>query len=1393
MNRDLIRRNLLLSSTRFLEHERYWTGTLAADQGETSLLFDRPDPRPSGPRERLEIVIPPPLAAAIGCRGGRHPRDLYGWLVAALAGVLHRYLQTDDVTIVSPIDRTVASEETLGDRVFLRLRTRDETTCAQLVEAARTAIVEGYRNQDYPVREVVERIGKWDDRRRDSRLSNIICALEEVHDGTRLEPGGEGILFLFRRASPSGPVTGLVTWDPACYRGGYLGQVADHFVNMLHRLVDSPGAPIGTVPYLTPSETRLFARGYGAIERDYDREATVPALFERQADARGSHVAVVDDRRGMDYEELNDRANRLARTLRHEGVARNQLVGVLADRTVERLVDVLAILKAGGAYLPLDPGWPRGRFESIVRRAGLSLCIGSRAYRPAVEGLSSFLDVDDPRAYDVDGANLEPVNVATDRLYCLFTSGSTGTPKGVTVPHRALINRVSWIRHHYGLTGDDVAFHKTPFTFDVSVCELFRGILTGGKVCLLRPGAEWDQAAIVGTARRHGVTAIDIVPSLLEPLLDHLEAHGARSLSGVRWYFIGAEVLRPDLVRRFRETLGRANGSRLINLWGTTETTVDVSWYDCTDFDGVGPVPIGRPMQNTRLYVLDRRGNPQPMGVPGELCVDGDSLATGYLDDDVLTRERFADHPFRSGARMYRTGDIARWLPDGNLELIGRSDEQVKIRGMRVEPGEVEAALRGVPGIRDAAVTVIRDAPGAVGTEGPALVAYVIVEEGGTFDAAACRLRLREALPPQMVPAHLVRVARFPRMPGGKIDKGALPIPTGDDGAPPPGDRPARTAAERALVGIWGRVLGRAGIGVDDDFFDLGGHSLRAIELIFRIAKDLGVTIDLATLFEKPTIAGLAAHVDRARPTRFAPIPAVPPQSHHALSSGQTRIWIANLFKDKHTAYNVSGAYLVEGELCVEALGRSLAGVIRRHEVLRTTFRVVDGAPRQVVHDYPDALFPVETIEMPGRAPDDPEVRALVARAKETMLDLGRSPLVSVLHIRLGPGRHVLVIVTHHIAVDEWSMRILLREFGELYAASVAHREPRLEPVGVRYKDFAAWHNRLIGGSALDSQKDYWMRRFADIPPTVRIPQDYPTPKNRDFRVDSVFREADRATTALLGELAREEDATMFMLTLALFDALLHLATGRRDLVVGTTVAGRRHADLADLVGFLINTLALRTHVDGTATLRALIRDVRKVAIDAFDAQDYPFERLVEGLGPCSDQDPNPFFTIGFEYNSYEPPAADPQGLRLQPLDEAYTWLMFDLLVILREHDGRLGVSMNYSRELYRRETIERLADCFQALLRLGAARPDAAIGRVEAMDPDCVFRPSGRPSEELGPAGRPGRASTPGRGVPLAADFDFLPGGWAIDGHGAEGESREPREVANTRREPPYQGRSRP
>ncbi|MGH9362996.1 MAG: amino acid adenylation domain-containing protein, partial [Thermoanaerobaculia bacterium] len=975
---------------------------------------------------------------------------------------------------------------------------------------------------------------------------------------------------------------------------------------------------------------------------------------------------------------------------------------------------ILAILKSGGAYVPLDPDYPRERLAFLVEDAGAPVVLTQRALvgrLPATEARVLCLDEEEPGprpAASLSRRAARPDHAA----YVIYTSGSTGRPKGVVVTHANVVRLLRATEAWFGFDQRDVwtLFHS--FAFDFSVWELWGALAYGGRLVVVPYEVSRSPEALLDLLAAEGVTVLNQTPSAFRQLIQAGETAGPRELA-LRYVIFGGEALELQSLRPWFDRHGDER-PRLVNMYGITETTVHATYRPLgrPDLDAGRGSVIGRPIPDLRIHLLDRQGQPVPVGVPGEIHVGGAGLARAYHRRAALTAERFVPDGLagEAGARLYRSGDLARWLADGELEYLGRGDDQVKVRGFRVETGEIAAALRRHESVRECLV-VAREDPGDAPHE-RRLVAYVVPAAGEQPRPGELRAWLKSRLPEYMVPSAFVALDRLPLTAHGKVDRRALP--------PPASARPdvgavvaPRSPVEEALAALWCEALGLDEVGVEDSFFDLGGHSLLAVKLVARIREAFGVELPVRAVFTSPTVAALArelAEADASAPE--PPLVAVPRGGALPLSFMQERLWFLDRYEPGSAAFNMPLAVRVRGPLEPQRLRSALEALVARHESLRVRFPSMEGAPAVVIAPPPAMALPVT--ELSALAPAEGEKAAAQEAEREAAapFDLATGPLVRARLLRLSSQDHVLLLTVHHAVADGWSLGILAGELGPLYEALGRGQEPTLPELSLQYADYAAWERQRLQGARMERQLDYWRERLAGAPAQTELPADRPRPRVQTYHGQRLSRTLEAELVGGLHALSRSQGVTPFMALLAAFAVLVSRWSGQEDLVVGAPVAGRPRRELEGVVGPFLNTVALRVALAGNPTFLELLGRVREAALGAYQHQEVPFEKVLEALQPARDLARTPLFQLFFNMLTFPAPAAELAGLRFAPLSRPDVPSKFDLTVYAAENAGRVELELVYNTDLFDRARIAELAEQYEGLLRSFALDPGQPILR---------------------------------------------------------------------------------
>ncbi len=1262
-------------------------------------------------------LLPESLAAGLQKPMQASGATLFMVLLAAFQTLLHRYTGQEDIVVGTPIAgrRHPETEGLIGffvNTLVLRTDASGNPGFLQLLARVREVTLEAFAHQDLPFDKLVEALQPERDASRMPLFQVMFGVLNLAPEPPQLsgleirrQPVESGTSKFDLTLSLSETRNGLVAfaeYNRDLFDATTMRRLLEHLAILVQGIAADPDASLAALPLLAPAERfQVLVEWNDAAEPAGSRGLL--QLCTARAEKTPEAIAISYNGHGVTYRELISRANRLARHLVDLGIGREVPVGVCLERSPEMAVALLAVLEAGGVYLPLDPGYPAQRLSFMLEDSGVLVLLTQESLvedLPQRWGFTILLDTDwESIAGTGDGplsAGCGPDSLA----YMIYTSGSTGQPKGVMVPHRGLGNLAVAQARLFDVGPESRVLQFSSPSFDASISELAVSLAAGATLCFADRDALLPGPELLSVLRDLGITVVTLPPSALAAL-------PPEELPALRTLVVAGEACPFELAARW------GGERRLINAYGPTEATVCAGAAPLVA--GSGRLPLGRALAGLQLHLLDRSMNLVPAGVTGEICIAGIALARGYLGRPELTAEAFRPHPFgrEPGQRTYRTGDLGRRLPDGEIEFLGRRDQQVKLRGFRIELGEIEAALSRAPGVREAVVAVRQDLPGGKG-----LLAYLVPRAGVTLDTGEVRSLLREELPESMVPAHYVALEELPRSPNGKVDRRALPPLerlADQDGAAP------RGVLEELVAEIFSGLLNAEKVRRDASFFDLGGHSLLATQLVSRLREYAGVELPVAAVFEAPTPAELARRVDgelrSGGGVRMPPIERVARDLPLPLSFAQQRLWFLDQLAPGEATYNMPAGVRVAGPLRPAALAAACSEIVRRHEVLRTTFAAVDGEPVQVIaaaKPVPLPLVDLRGLPEPGRIP---EARRLGREEARRPFDLAHGPLLRVVLVALDEEEHAVLVTMHHIVGDGWSVGVLVRELAALYEAACAGRTSPLPELGIQYADFAQWQRRWLAGKVLDAEIAYWRERLGDSPPVLALPADRPRPALRTLRGARRSLGLPDELVARLGALARSHGATLFMALLAAFQALLARYGGQPEVSVGTPIAGRNHVQTEDLIGFFINTLVLRTDLSGDPPFTELLRRARSVTLGAYAHQDLPFEKLVEELQPVRDLSHTPLFQVLFVLQNTPSPVLQLSRLTLRPFGVDTGVALFDLTLSCAEENGGLICDLDYDADLFEPATAAQMLHLLGRLVEGIVGEPAAAVTDLPLLD----------------------------------------------------------------------------
>jgi amino acid adenylation domain-containing protein len=1274
----------------------------------------------------VSLAPPQALVAALQALSSQQGATLFMSLIAAWQILLSRYSGQLDIVVGFPsAGRTkTETEGVIGFFVnTLVLRTRFSSTWnfIDLLKDVRENTIGAYAHQDAPFEMVVDELQPDRDLRR-TPLFQVMFALQntpiqELRMGAAtLEPIEIAVVatkFDLTLNLSQGPAAmrGSLEYDRNLFDEATVARMAAHFQTLLESILSNPTQRLADLAFLTPSERRQLLAEWNQPQSEFPA-GCVHARFAEQARMTPQATAVQYEREQLTYRELDQRANQLARYLRKLGVGPDKLVGICVERSLRMVIGLLGILKAGGAYVPMDPSYPAERLRYIMEDAQAEVLLTetrfSRLISFPADRILVLLDSDWDRVAQESKDPIAP-NVAAENIaYVIYTSGSTGAPKGAAISHAALSNHMCWMEQEFWKGRPVRVLQKTPFGFDASVWEFYAPLMTGGTLVMAHPEGHLHGDYIVRTVQSEAITALQMVPSMLELLTQ--EADFARCLS-LQWLFSGGEALSPRLASEVRGQLE----VDLVNLYGPTEATIDSTFWRAEGKSGPeSRVAIGRAISNMQVYVLDSQMQLGPVGVPGQLYVAGTGLARGYWNRADLTAERFVPDPYTgfAGSRMYCTGDQVKWSSDGQLEYLGRADEQVKVRGHRIELGEIEWALLRNPAVKRAAVIAADDKRGQ-----KLLIGYVV--PAAEIAIGELRRFLQDHLPSYMVPGMFVKLDSLPLLPNGKIDRKNLPVQTVEAGSSEKSQAP-ETATEKMVGEIWKELLGLKDISIQDDFFQLGGHSLLATQAVARIRRALGVEIPLRQMFETPALGEMAKKVEELATGKQKEAPALVCVSREQplpLSYAQQRLWFLDQWAPGSGWYNVGGAARIRGELDLRALEMGLLEIMRRHEVMRTHFVAVAGEPRQQIAAKGE--LDLQVIDMRDVAEEDRE-NALRQKAEEEAgkgFELSRGPLLRVRVWRMGEQDQLLQMTMHHIMADGWSMGILQRELTVFYQAWQEGKNHGLEELPIQYADYSVWQRRWLSGEVLENELAYWRGQLHGVRP-LEMTTDYRRPEKMSQNGAGISRILSKELRSKLKALGQREGVTLYMTLLAGFAILLNrYSGGQEDITLGTPVAGRTRKETEGLIGFFVNTLVMRINLEGKPSFVEVLRRAKQTTLEAYEHQEVPFEKLVDELRPQRDISRSPLFQVMFVLQNAPGGTLRLGGAKLEVFELAGKTAKFDLAMAVTEREGGgLDVGMEYNTELFAAETMSGMLSRWEALLLGLLEDPQRKIGEVSLL-----------------------------------------------------------------------------
>ncbi|WP_442940787.1 non-ribosomal peptide synthase/polyketide synthase [Nostoc sp.] len=1317
----------------------YWQQQLADAPALLSLPTDRSRPAvQTFTGAHQEFALSQKLTGELTQLSQQQGVTLFMTLLAAYDILLHRYTGVADILVGTPIANRNSSEieGIIGffvNTLIIRTDVFSDRSFNELLVRIREVCLGAYTHQDLPFEMLVEALQPQRDLSYNP-LFQVMFALQNASI-SEVELTGLSVTSLpiesatakfdltLSMENTANGLVGVWEYNTDLFDSSTIERMTGHFVTLLEAIVSNPIQPISQLPLLTEVEQQQLLVEWNNTQADYPQDLCIHQLFESQVERISDAVAVIFENQQLTYAELNSRANQLAHYLQTLGVKPDVLVGICVERSLEMIVGILGILKAGGAYLPLDPEYPAERLSFMLEDAQVTVLLTQDKLLeklPGHKGQVVCLDTDWQLISQSTQDNAIALVQASNLAYVIYTSGSTGKPKGVTISHGAIASHCCIIQQAYELVQSDRVLQFASINFDASLEQIFPTLIAGATL-VLRGSDVWTPTNFQKIISDFGLTVVNLPTAYWQQLAQ--ESAKTKILddanSQLRLVIVGGDVMLPEYVALWQQS--PMSGVRLLNAYGPTEATITATLFEIppqfSKDTNQKKVPIGCPLPNKTVYILDEHLQPVPIGIAGELHFGGVALAQGYLNRPELTQEKFIPNPFDKSkvksqkSKLYKTGDLARYLPDGNIEYLGRIDNQVKIRGFRIELGEIEAVLSEYPHLQTSCVIAREDIPG-----NKSLVTYIVSQKEQTLIINDLRCFLKSKLPEYMVPSAIVILDALPLTPGGKIDRRALPAPDLHSQLLDKYVAP-RSPNEELLTQIWAYVLKVEQVGIYDNFFELGGHSLLATQLVSRIRNIFKVELPLRELFAAPTVAELAhliGQLQQQNSEQFAP--PILPRAENAeltLSYAQQRLWFLDQFEPDSPFYNMPLALHLAGTVQVAALEQSLQEIIIRHEALRTNFITVDGKPTQIIQT--ESTWIVSVVDLKHLSITEQEIATEELAQQQAIqpFNLANQALVRATLVVQSETEHILLMCMHHIVSDGWSMGVFVQELVALYNAYSQGQTSPLAPLPIQYADFALWQRQWLQGEVLQSQLTYWQKQLASAPALLSLPTDRPRPVVQTYNGTHQYFALSEELTSKLTKLSQEQGVTLFMTLLAAYDTLIYRYTGTEDILVGSPIANRDRTEIEGLIGFFVNTLVMRTDVSGNPSFSELLGRVRDMAMQAYSHQNLPFEMLVEALQPERDLSYTPLFQVMFVLQNAPMSQLELTGLTVRELPIKGITSRFDLTLIMQNTaNGMVGL-WEYNTDLFDSSTIERMTSHFVTLLESIITNPEQQISQL--------------------------------------------------------------------------------
>lgn len=1273
------------------KEEEYWLNKLSGDVCFTPIPYDLGSIHRESTGEQknsFHFTFPVETRRFITKLSKGSDLAAYMIMISAIHVLIHRYSGEEDIISAIPVMEQEDTKDYINNLLVLRNNVDTDKTFKELLLQVRQDVVDSIRNQNYPLDSLAQSLDLYGD------VEHQFIPVLTIFEGLDMESMLKDIQFnlAFHLSKTDGELKAIIKYRPTLFSERFIERLANNLKQILLFLQQNKDCTIGEMEIMSGNERQLLTI-FNSQKQPLPNHNSLLELFKRQVQDAPNQVALRFKYEKITYQELNKLSNQVARNLLEYGIRPHKRVGILSNTSIEMIAGLLGVMKAGGTFVPIDPNYPKERITYIIKDSKMEFLLLDPTVIVDISFEGTLIHLDDQELYHGDATDIELTILPDQLAYIIYTSGSTGTPKGVMVQHKSILSSLYWRRLEYDFNSSDCSLQLFSFAFDGFITSFFTPLLSGSQIVLLPNAALKDIMELKESLIIHKVTHFITTPSFYARLIEILEAS---EIPHLRVVALAGEPLHEELVRK---SVKKIPHLEIVNEYGPTENSVVTTI--ARNIQLAEKISIGSSLPHSNIYIMNNQMRLQPLGVIGEICISGDGLATGYLNNEELTREKFIKHPNFPEERIYKTGDLGRWLPDGTIEFIGRLDNQVKIRGFRIELNEIEKVLLKYSCVQKAVVIDRVDKEGS-----KYLCAYIV--SSTPIDISNLKDYLKTTLPEYMIPTSFLEIDEIPLTITGKLNIKALPEPKIHSSST---NSEPKTELQARLIALWEDILDipEGQLSIRDNLFSLGAHSLKIASFIAKAYKEINVVIPIHEIFARPTLLELSQFIQGDEKVEFISIERAPIQSYYPLSSSQRRMFILNNFRGKNVSYNMPGAVLIKGKLNRGRLEGALKALVSRHESLRTCFVSVDGQLHQKI--LPEITLPITYSEASGVA-----VTNIVSDFVKPF-DLATAPLFRMKLIRTSDDSHIMLIDMHHIISDGISVQILIEEFGQLYDGLA------LPELSIQYKDYATWQSKFLDSEEMKKQEKYWLGQFENEPTVLQIDTDYQRPLIKDHAGDVISFSIEADVAEGLGHIAKSQGATLFMVLLAAYNILLHRYSGQEDIVVGSPISGRRHEDLKGIIGMFVNTLAFRSYPMGEKSFTSFLVELKETVLNGLENQDYPLENIIDKLNSRRDLSRNPLFDTMFALQNMDRAKLTLSDLTLERFETEKNISKFDISLFGKEDNDEIRFDLEYSTRLFNRESMERFGRHFVQICKFLTQQPDCIISEIELLDKEDYNR----------------------------------------------------------------------